>query len=319
MKIDLNRLKEQAEMEIENSSKNSNDSNSKYKVVYPGENGKLIVKLLFNPKSGMVQRKIMRHDTGKSKIACLEQYGEECPVCRAVQEAEANRKESGTFRKYGWKVRGICYAQIIDHEATYFTKNGDPKKGDVVILQYPRTVYDLINKIIIDSVSQGVNLVSENEGIPIVIERNQKGNAFPSYNAYLYPYGSKKSFENDMEKTGEQKFDELLENLPDLSETIIPKYPTEEVRKQIKALSETIDQEYAIGNGVINPGEEVIEKNEEQFLSSNLGDIGNQLTNENNASSDQEIDGDKPECYGHHKNGEKKCMLCPLEEECFTA
>lgn len=326
MKIDLNRLKEQAQVEEqESNSRSNNGSNGDYRVVYPGENGKLTVKLLFNLKSETVQRKITRHDTGKFKVACLEQYGEDCPACKAVQEAETNRgKEAGAFRKYGWKVRGLCFAQIIDHEATYFTKDGDPKKGDIVILQYPRTVYDLINKIIIDSINQGVNLVSENEGIPIVIERTQKGNAFPSYNAYLFPYGSRKSFEDDAEKTGEQKFDELLESLPDLSETMIPKHPTEEVRKQIKALADTINQEYAIGNGVVNPGDKVPEKKEEQPSSGNLGDLGKPQESkpEEKTESDSvpvQNNGSKPECYGHHKNGEKKCMLCPLEEDCFTA
>lgn len=331
MKVDLNKLKALAQEEEEqNNNKNSNDTG--YKVVYPAKNGKLTVKLLFNLKSQTVQRKIMRHDAGKTKVVCLEQYGEECPACNAIREVETNRgRESGVFRKYGWKTRGICFAQIIDHEATYFTEDSDPKNGDVVILMYPKTVYDMINKIIIDSIDQGVNLVSENEGIPIVIERTQKGSSIPTYNAYLFPYGQRKSFNDTSEKTGDQLFDELLENLPDLSETMIPKYPTEEVRKQNEALAETISQEYEIGTGVINPGDKLpdnILDEEDDNKTSNLGEIANNTSepyvsdddlpfdnNEQSNSNEEQM----PECFGNHKNGERKCILCPHEESCFLA
>lgn len=322
MNLDLKNLREMAQDEVNNAKAKSSRSNDGYPIVYPGENGKLTVRLLYNLKSNIVQRRLIRHNSGKDKVACLQIYGEDCPVCEAISNAENLKgKECGAFKKYGFKNRGICYAQIIDHDPAYFKNDKDPQKGDTVLLMYPKTVYDQINEIIVNAGDNLEKLLSNNDGIPIVIERSQKGKGLPDYNTYVYPYGSKKSFKGDGEKTGDEKFDELLSSLPDLNDTIIPSYPNDEVRKKNRALADTINGEY-INSSVVNPNDNIELNNSEAMLNndesdssiservSNIGDIGNQASIDN-------TNNEQPECFGNHKDNDKKCMLCPYEADCY--
>ena len=318
MQIDLNRLKLQAEEEQAESESKSGGDRYPYKIVYPGLNGKLTLKLLYSVKSETVQRKIIRHDSGGGpKVVCLAQYGEDCPVCKAIKEVETNYgKDSGVFRKYGYKTRGLCYVQIIDHDSAYFTRENDPQKGDTVLLQYPITVYNDINRIIIDSISNNVNLISENEGAPIVIERSQKGKGFPEYKTYLFPYGSKKSFEDTADRKGTEIFDDMLSGLEPLNDMVVPNLPSEDIREKAQELANTILQEFS-GTTVVNPGDSKEPPAPQERVtdqSTNLGDIGNAVPEQGMTPTKS---GDVPECFGNHEDNAKKCMLCPYEDECF--
>lgn len=318
MNIDLTALMKTAQEDLESANAKA-DKNGGYPVVYPGEAGKITFRLLYNVKSNTVQRKIMRHN----KSACLGQYGEDCPVCMAIKDAETTKgKDCGAFRKYGYKTRGICYAKVLDADSAYISgKNKRFDKGDVIILMYPRGVYDEINKLIVDAGANLDKLVSHNEGIPIVLENTGKqGNAL--YKVSLFPYGTMKAFD---ETDGDKKFDELLESLPSLSETCIPMHPTDDIRKELKALAETVTQEFIYGN-IVNPDDELPFKEDKPKQVESVNPVLTPTQSQptvaakvsNEVSMPQPIvEGSMPECFGCHSNTESKCLICLNESECY--
>lgn len=312
MKLDLDTLKKKIQDEANEAKEQSERSNGGFPIVYPGENGKLVVRLLYNVKSGSVQRRVVRHPAGKGKVACLQPYGEDCPVCQAIHNVENMKgRECGAFSKYGFKTRGICYAMIIDHDPVYFTSPDDPKKGDVVLLMYPKTVYDQINTLLINSGDNLDKVLSENEGFPVIIERSQKKGGYPTYNTAIDPFGLKKVYEDNDEGTGEERFDSMLESIPDLNSTLIPNYPDDNLYKSAEALAQTITQEY-MSSSIVNPStDDTIEDdtNEVEESATTPVDVAN--IPDSSASSS-----DVPECFGNHCD-DKKCLICPIEADCF--
>lgn len=323
MQIDLTSLMRQAEEEVKNAdSKNGSGNSNGYPLVYPGEKGKITFRILYNIKSQTIHRKVIRH----GKLPCMSVYGEECPVCTAIKNAEEVKgKECGAFGKYGYKVRGICYAKVTDADSAYSDRF---EVGDTIILMYPKTVYEAINKIIVDAGPNLEKIVSHNDGIPLVLETTQKNNSFPDYDVHLFPYGSQILFK---EANGEELFDKLLEEIPSLSDTIISKFPTEEDRQKVKAMAETITQEYIYGN-VVNPDDELPFKAEEpnnDTKSVNPAFTGtpqsqqdttvSDTTSGNNVqnSSATEVPEGVPECYGKHSDTDNKCLICTQESQCF--
>lgn len=353
--FDLSKVRQLAQEEIDakNERSQGNSEGNRYPVVYPAQNGKLTVKLLYNIKSGIIQRKLVRHN----KVPCLQQmYGVECPVCTSINQVEQTLgKEMGAWRKYGYKVRGICYAQIIDHEATYFNGENDPKNGDIILLMYPLSVYDEINRIIVDSGEHLEELVAQNEGLPIVITRSMKSNGIPEYSTSVYPYGKKKSYEDSSEvvdgkaivKTGEQKFEEILNELPNLNEALgIPEYQDDATIEKANALGETIIQEY-MGSKVVNPSEPHGTQFASEVSQNMFGSQQSQLEEANRQAQAQAVVqtttqpipnneavqettvvngpvqsatlGNHPECFGKHKDNDKNCLLCPMEDDCYNS
>lgn len=329
--FDLSMVMQLAQEEIDAKNERANyseNSGNNYPLVYPAHNGKLTVKLLFNPKANIVQRKITRHN----KVPCLQMYGLDCPVCSAISQVEeAKGKEMGAWNKYGYKVRGMCYAQIIDHDPSYFTGDKDPKKGDIVLLMYPKSVYDDINNLFIDSGANLDKLVASNEGYPVVITRSMKANGFPEYNTSI-SIGTVKSFDTD------EEFDNKIKDIPNLNETICPNLQTEKVLEEAKAMGETIIQEY-MSTMIVNPDvhtqgqqptpQTVAQVQQEQVNAQAQAQVVYQTTTvasepvqatintqvpQGSSNSSQDI----PDCYGKHEDNGKKCMLCPFEDDCFN-
>lgn len=312
MKIDLDRLRELAKKDIEEANNRSNKNNSQYKLLYPGKNGKITVKLLYNDKARLVQRKIYRH----GKVPCFSMYGEGCPICDAIAAADTVNSGNAARSKYGYKVRGICYAQVVDGDNIYFSDDNDPEKGDVVVLMYPKTVFESISNIINDSGDSLLDIVGSNEGLAITIDRSQKSGSAPSYSTYVYPYGKFTSFKDEGNTRGEDKYMELLESLPDLNETIVPKYPSEEVREAVRAMSETITSEYMSGV-VLNPNKDDKEHAPDR-KAENISNMVN--TTPDNVVGNKTADNTgKPPCYGNHSNdpSDHKCLVCEFEDDCY--
>lgn len=299
-KYDLSGLQASAQEELEEAEKNSKREG--FPLVYPVENGTFRIKLLFNPLANTVQRKIIRHQVGKDKVACLSVYGEDCPICSAIRNAEDEHgKECGAWSKYGSKTRGISLAVLIDHDAGMFKGKNDPKKGDIIIFMYPPTLYNKINEIIVKSGSHLEDLVINNEGKTIEITRKQKNGGFPEYDVSVYAYGDEKVRDTD------EEFEKLLDELPNLNDQLMPNYPTEEIREKVRAAAESIDAEYASGR-VLNPNNPPEEK-EDSIKNESSGNIAN--------NEEVPLDSsDKPECFGHHCD-ESKCLVCPFECDCM--
>lgn len=307
----LMKLQQNAAAEIKNDEeKQGGFEKSPYPLVYTGTNGKLTVRILYNMNSNSIQRKIVRHEIGKKKVPCLEVFGEQCHVCSAIKEAEELRgKECGAKREFGYKVRGFCYAQIVDYSEGYFTDK-DIKKKDIVLLMYPKTVYDQINNIIVDAGENLEKIVCCNEGIPIVITRSQKSaNAIPDYNVAAYPYGTKKSFEEEKDgKTPDDLFQDLLASLPNLGEQFVSVNPSDEIRTANKAGADVIRQKY-VSDKTVNPSDEVIYSNKPDTTPAQIAPAPT------SAPSVQQSN--KPACFGNHDNNDQnKCLVCQYEVEC---
>lgn len=303
-KYDLSGLQASAQEELEESEKRSQNNNGP-KIVYPIDNGTFRIKLLFNPKANAVQRKVTRHVVGKDKIPCLSVYGEDCPICKAISSAEEEHgKECGAWSKYGYKTRGVSLAVLIDHDKGMFKGDRDPKKGETILFMYPPTLYNKINEIIVKAGSHIEDLVVNNNGKTIEITRKQKSGGFPDYDVSVYAYGDEKVCETDDE------FDDLIENLPNLNEQIMPNYPTEEILEKVRAAAETIDAEYASGR-VMNPNKPP-KDNDKEDEDSKSGSIASEVS-----ESTTEDNGDKPSCFGNHNDDDNKCLICPFECDCM--
>lgn len=211
-------------------------SKFQYRLLYPGE-GSLSFRILLNPKSNMIIRKIVRHTVGNSKIPCMTNFGQsksDCPICKA---AETVYNTVGSVPRGMWaQQRGICFIQYIS--STY--KIEGIKAGDTALLMVPKTTYESIQEWIsnISSGDQGIQAMYDvfcnHQGMELTINRTSDN----KYSFMMNPYKKFKSAEND------EEFGKLLDSLPDLTEQIIPAVCTDEVMKQIKAAEESIDQTY---------------------------------------------------------------------------
>lgn len=211
-------------------------SKFQYKLIYPGE-GSLTFRILLNPKSNLIIRKIVRHTVGTSKIPCMTNFGlakSDCPICKA---ADTVYNTVGSVPRGMWgQQRGICFIQYISST----TKIEGLKAGDVALLMVPKTVYEAIQEWIanISSGDQGIQAMFEvfcsHQGMELTINRTSDN----KYTFTMNPFKKFKSAEND------EEFGKLLDSLADLREQIVPSVCTDEITKQIKAAEENIDQTY---------------------------------------------------------------------------
>lgn len=315
----LRALQDRAQEEINED--NQRGGNNGLPLVYPFKNGIFRIKLLFDEKSGLLQRKLIRHNNGKRKIPCLGMYDEECPVCAKVNEIQNEQgRECGVFGKYGYSTKGICHAVLMNDDEHLFSDNDNVKVGDPFIFMYPMSLYKQINDLIVRSGDNIESLLANNNGKTIEIKRSQKGNGPIDYSASIYAYGDEKVRETD------EEFKQLLEELPPITDEMSPSNPTEEIRTELQALVETMSQEYAPGN-VINPNDEssvnpnTEEKHEENKPKNNGKSFMNEPeSNESSSSNETQANsGDKPSCFGQHSDTENRCLVCPMEVDCIMA
>lgn len=316
--FDLDSLRNLAQEELD---QQENKNQNGVPLVYPGKKGTIRVKLLANYKGGILQRRIFRHNIGKEKIPCFKQYGQDCPICKAINDTEAVSKDSA-WRKYGAKPRGICYAQLIDYDKLYEADENTPARGSLVLLMYPQTIYTEINRFISEAGENLEKLIDVNDGFTIEITNNG-ANSNPRYSTKIYPYGTTKSFETSVVDgktvTGEEKFEDFMTNeVPNLLDAIVPKDLTEEMIEKAKAAAEAITEEYFGENAVLNPEEseehQTHNNNKRDAEETTIADIASDPEQE---SSSEQSDNKKPECFGSYSDGDK-CMVCPFETDCIV-
>lgn len=338
--MDINKLRalqQKAQEEInEVNSRNSGNKNNGLPMVYPYNNGTFRIKLLFDEKSGLLQRKLVRHNTGSKKLPCLSMYGEDCPVCAKVSEIQDSLgRDSGVFSKYGYNTKCICHAVLMDDSDKAINSNRQDKIniGDAFIFMYPISLYNKINELIVKSGEHITSLLATNEGKTIEISRKQNGNGPVEYNASIYAFGDEKVRQTD------EEFNELLESLPALNDEIVPSSPTEDIRNSIKALVESINTEYVSGK-VLNPNDQEqaqasMKQDNDENGGSSIADAlnrpvesedqkSNESSNKDNMNisvgEDNNLDSDgRPDCFGKHSDTDQKCLVCPMEVECITA
>ena len=325
LNVDLSKLRNMVSEEVEDMENRGNRDDSPYKLFYPGENGSVRVKLLFNLPSQVVQRKIIRHDPGKgSKIPCGDMFGEKCEICSKIKDIENSLgKDCGVFRKYGFKTRGICYAQIMDLDKNYMKRDGHPEVGDIVVLMYPISLYNKLAKLMNEAGDHLEDLVCKNVGKTVTITRSQVGGGAPQYDAAIYPYGDEASYKDgsdpeNPQATGDELFENMMNSLPDLMDTLLPKYPDERIRTATAALVETIESEYMSG-AIMNPGDEPKETKQTSEPAAPASKVSSEPVAQPESAPAPSVEtSGRPECYGQHKDGDKKCMLCMEEASCYS-
>ena len=183
----------------------STQTEFKYRLVYPSE-GKLKFRILFNPKSGLVGRLITRHKINKNQVVCASTYSnrKDCPICKILEDIENMGMD--VPREYKARTRGIYFAQYLSSD--YEISN--VKKGDIILLMVPYTIYKEVNKWISDFAGDSsimTKVFASHEGNVQVIE---KGKGATEWSFRPDPYVTLESAPNDDE------FSKMLENLDSL-------------------------------------------------------------------------------------------------------
>lgn len=247
--IDFSKMLEQCKQEVAQAeaknSKSGGSFDNKYPLLYFGIDGKLRVRLLFNNKSGAFQRRLLRHTAGdgKTKVPCLTAFGEHCPVCDAVNNVLTTMgKDSGVSKRFKVKGQGFCYAQLISHSDGYCKEaNNTIKDGDIVLLMYPQSVYEIFNKQVVELGTNVDKVFSGNTGAPFDMIRTTGSNNFPDYTIQVPPFVEVKSFAT------EGDYENALAELPPLEDSFYPANPTEEIRTAVQNLADEINKEYMSG------------------------------------------------------------------------
>lgn len=202
----------------------------KQQLLYPGI-GTTTVKLFFNPKSNSVKRQISRHQIGDSKVPCLRMYGQECPICKALDDSEHARGiDLGRLKG---KTRGLSYAQFVKADHAISDKI---KPNDTVLFMYPWTVFKEISNIIAQATNgeQIAKLMASNDGFTINIVRGRDN----KYSAQIDAFSTHRSFATD------QEFENALNGLDDLNTAILPAAPDEAMLTLVKQTADEIRSQY---------------------------------------------------------------------------
>ena len=325
MEFDFKAMQAKMSQELaQSNSRSENSDGSGLPLVYIGQNGKVVTKLFYNAKMKGLQRKIVRHPAdkeGKTKIPCLKQmYGNvECPICEAIKNIKQAKGDNCGVDKYAYKARGICYGQLIDFSSNYCSEENAPKKGDIVMLMYPRTIYEKINQLMVDSGEDVGKLIASNTGFATILSRTQVGKKYEYAVSIDALKGEIKSFDTVDE------YESTLENLPDLSEAFAPSEVNEELCSKARLTAETIMQEF-IGSSIVNPGMGATESTPVPPVEFDVSDdlpfvVDNQTEAVNKTVSttpDTDESANKP-CFGQHKDNDATCMNCPVECDCIVS
>lgn len=331
MSFDLSQVLRNAE-EIKANNENEG-SGSNMKLLYTLD-GDLKVKLLFNPASGLVTRKIDRHTVGGTKVPCMTMYGGSCPVCKQVETIQ-NTKGLDLW-KLKKTTRGLAYAQYIESNYKWSKPEDQPRAGEIVLLMFPWTVYKDINKLIAEAGAQAESVVASNTGRIVKISRYKDGNQVKystSIDAWAQPFTS---CEPQGDKSGDQVFEEMLTSMQSLNEKICPPAITDDVVTKCKEVSDTLYREYLQGSvdmyvptpqpsyvppttapADFNPQQPNFAPQQTNFAPQQPNNFAPQPPN--TFAPQQSSQPNYPECFGQANSGnvdKNKCLICPFEVHC---
>lgn len=330
MSFDLSQVMAAAKTAVEGTS----SSNNYPTIIYPA-NGTIRVRLLFNPKSSSVMRLIHRHKLDSGKIDCAAHYGQDCPVCKQLETIKTVKGlDLWTLKS---KTYGIAYAQFIDVSTGYDFGNrrNVPKRGDLVVLMFPWSVYSQISGCIQKAGENAGQLLVENESKPIIIERKLQNDRV-EYRVDVDTFSTFQSCES------QAQFDQFLMDLPDLSDTITPKEMPEGLLIKLQLEADNLSAKYLGGaptsyippvnntqsnsSVISNPtvSNQVQENNVETSVQENIQtpDVSTNETQEQSespeVSSVQENSVPKA-CFGNLNLSSKDCLICPHTIDCSKA
>lgn len=338
MEINIdNFLKETEEfLEQDKARGNNNEGNgSKYPLIYPMvPGGQLTIKLLWNMKSNTVIRQISRHggfgEKGFTKIPCLTKYGVTCPICEKIKEIEDKLGSNcGVGTKHKAKNQSIAYAQLIDYNDAY---KDMPKKGSIILFMFPYTIYKQIMTQLNQFGQDSKSLIATNSGKPFIITTDAKQSA-SMYSVTVHPFNTINSFETDDE------YFNCLNELPDLMETLAPKEVNDNLMKLVNTAVDTLNAEYlgipsdaptkeslqtAVQVNQQTPQQLVQDQANAQAAAQVVQTTVTQPVSEPQATTtvtleqkiEEQINADKPACFGQFSMTEKKCLICPYGTDC---
>lgn len=331
MSFDLSSVMEAAKTAVEGTSSGNNYPT----IIYPA-NGTIRVRLLFNPKSNSVMRLIHRHKLDSGKIDCAAHYGQDCPVCKQLETIRAVKGlDLWTLKS---KTYGIAYAQFIDVSTGYDFGNrrNIPKRGDLIVLMFPWSVYSQISGCIQKAGENAGQLLVENESKPIIIER-KLSNDRVEYRVDVDTFSTYQSCDS------QAQFDKFLMDLPDLSDTITPKEMPEGLLTKLQLEADNLNIKY-LGGGqtsyvppipssspVVSPAQVVSETvvqasvpaTSEQTTSDNsqlvqTNDVVENVQSQSKVQNTANVNGPK-ECFGNLNLSNKDCLICQHTIECSKA
>lgn len=228
MSFDYSKIQEQL-----NSAKSTSEQPKttwKYKLLYPSE-GSLNIRILFNPKSGLITRLVNRHNIGGSRVPCMATYTSksECPICKVISQAE----EKGIVLPYSAKsrVRVVFYAQF--HSATYDV--GDIKKGDIILVMAPWSVYKDIQKFLTDISSSPDAMHQAFESASYFAYTIEKGKTNQDWSGRINPVITVRSADSN------EEFQEMLEDIDSLYDAVAHIHETC-TEDDLKLMNEAADQ-----------------------------------------------------------------------------
>ena len=246
MTFDLSGVQKQAQ---EAQKQSQEYGNSKYRTVYT-QSGTISLRVLFNPASGVVMRQVHRHKIGKDNIACLSNYNQDCPICKAVDEAET--VTGGDLWRMKKSNRCIFFAQYVGSTYSGWTENfPEPKVGDVILMMAPWSVYSALNSLIAESGDNVTKLLTDVEGMIVDIKREDGGRI--TYSTGLKPFAAPFKSANSQEE-----FNSLLESLDNLNDLVVPQNISEDIINAANQAATAIRGEYVsprvmgssgVGNG----------------------------------------------------------------------
>lgn len=293
-------------------------------LVYP-KVGKIQFRLLFNPKANIASRLINRHKFESNQIPCLKTYNMQCPICDTISNIQ--NVSGASMSRLKSVVRGISYAQYVSSSYDITDSSGKSlglKPGDLILLMYPWTVYTAIQDIIVSVGSSPTGLAdlfTKPTFNPFEITRSSDNNR-TQYTVNTPPVGIQVLPDYDTQ----EKFDELLESLPDLSNAILPSEASNKIITQAKDTALQLERTYL---NVQTP-----QVQQPQVASAPLSNTQNydvQALGQAIATDSNEFDitdmtpsmtqtpSSTPQCFGSHKPNDNKCLLCPQEVVCAQA
>jgi len=285
----------------------------KYPLVYPAPGTTLVIRPLFNPKSGQILRLVNRHE----KVACYRTYGVECPICKTMQQVKDTTGQDPFGRKKASRSRGICFAQFVS--STQPIDKGQDKgtlqPGEIILFMHPWSVYSQLNQMI-QSVAQtptGMDQAFGHAMTGMFVQVSVSGD-------YKYTVTPNPYLQSPVELT-DDKFNEILNGLDDLSEQVLPSTITEEVDKQVKEYNDEIYKQF-IAPRIPNQG--VPQGTAPQAVASAAPVTPVQATVPSAVPDDNDLPWantpstpSRPECFGNHQQNAPKCICCPEEATCM--
>lgn len=212
-------------------------STYKYPLIYPQAGASIVVRPLFNPKSGQIVRLIQRHE----KVACYKTYGIECPICKTQQQIKDMTGQDPFGRTSASKSRGICFAQFVS--ATYPVKKGGDggellQPGELILFMFPWSVYSQINAIIQATaqtptgMDQAFSHAQSGLFIQVTVTKDFK------YTTVSVPYMASPVQQSD------EDFIKMLNEIDSLADQVLPAQITEEISKQVQEYTDNLNRQY---------------------------------------------------------------------------